>query len=101
MLFGCGVNPVGQCQQAATASCQKLFECWTSDVDRIRLMLGPSAEACVQAAHARCESEALLCEAPKTWDAAQADHCIRAMAAISCAALRAGAAVSSCSNTCK
>ena len=101
VLAGCGVNPEEQCKEAAATSCKKLFECWTSDADRTRLMLGASADACTKAAQARCEPPAVLCEKPKVWDGAAASQCISEFGALKCVDLRAGMTPSSCSNTCK
>ncbi len=97
---GCGANPVQQCNQTAAASCKKLFECWTSEADRTRLMLGASAEACTTSAQVRCQPPAVLCASPKAWDAAAAAGCVSEFEAITCSALRAGATPPSCSNTC-
>ena len=101
VLAGCGgASPVDQCKEAAATSCKKLFECWTTEADRTRLMLGASAEACTKTAQARCEPPAVLCEKPKVWDAAAASACVTEFAALTCTALRAGTTPSSCSNTC-
>ena len=102
MLMACGGSvPEEQCKEAAATSCKKLFECWTSDADRTRLMLGASADACTKAAQMKCEPPAVLCEKPKLWDSAAASQCITEFAAIKCVDLRAGTTPSSCSNTCK
>lgn len=100
-LAGCGANPEAQCKEAVATSCKKLFECWTTDAERMRLMLGATAEACTNAAQARCETPAVLCEKPRQWDGAAASQCNSEFAAIKCVDLRAGSTPSSCSNTCR
>ena len=100
-LAGCGSSPEQQCKDAAATSCKKLFECWTTDAERARLMLGASAEECTKSAQIRCEPSAALCPAPRVWDSAQADACINGFAAIGCTELRTGATPASCSSTCK
>ena len=100
-LSACGANPEEQCKQAATVSCRRLYECWTTDEDRARLGLGKSADECTKNAQARCTPPSALGPPAKNWDAAAADACITQYAALTCSALKAGATPPGCSNTCK
>ncbi len=100
-LAGCGVDPRDECKETAAASCRKLFECWTTDADRARLMLGKNADECVTISQARCEPPAPLCEVPKVWDGQAAAQCASGLKALKCTEVRAGTRPSSCTNTCK
>ena len=100
-LAACGANPEEQCKQAATASCRKLFECWTSDMDRERLGLGKSADECTKNAQTRCAPVSALCPPAKNWDAAAADACIAGHQALACSALKAGMVPPTCAVVCR
>ncbi len=100
-LAGCGANPEEQCRQTATASCRRLFECWTEEKDRERLGLGKSADECTKNAQAKCTPAAALCPPATNWDSAAADACVTQFAALTCPALKAGATPPSCSNLCR
>lgn len=100
-LLACGPAPEEQCRQSATASCRKLFECWTTEMDRDRLGLGKTADECTKNAQAKCAPASALCPPTKNWDALAADACIAGYQGLACSALKAGATPPTCSTVCR
>jgi hypothetical protein len=101
MLGSCGASEEAQCKEVAGAACRKLFECWTKEEDRTRLMLGANVEECITTSFARCSPPEMLCEAPKRWDGAEASRCFTELSTIKCTEVRVGVTPTACSNTCR
>lgn len=114
VLAGCAGSGTQQlCKDAAEARCSKLFECYTSDAERMALMLGTSTADCTTKQQALCDPTTdgglSTSQCPKAtpdagarlYDTEAASTCITQFKALKCDAVRAGTFPPSCSNICK
>jgi hypothetical protein len=96
-LVGCGgddgLSPAAACSQAASAACQKLYQCLT-EPERMAAGLPATEAACVTEFEAdqgcAAMTEMNACDTGETYHSDQAQHCIHEFQALDCEAVRSG-----------
>ena len=106
VLAGCGTSPVQQCREGVGTTCEKVFECYTTDTERaaIKPIYGKDVPACVAqlSATLKCDTaDKDACPAGLVYHGDQAAACVRETKALKCEQLKAGMTPASCTMICK
>ena len=103
---GVSNDPVGQCKDAAKATCAKFFGCFTNDeLNLFAQLVGNNEADCVTkfSESFMCNAEGVKCDSGETYNSATGKECINQIKSLSCDEIKnpATATPAACNQTCQ
>jgi hypothetical protein len=101
---GISSDPVGQCKDAAKATCAKFFGCFTSDeLSLVAQLVGNNEADCITKFSADCNTEGVKCDSGETYSSSAGKECISQIKSLSCDEIKnpATATPAACDQTCQ